>query len=230
VGSYDNRVYAFGVPVVMPLDINVDVGSIHFRGEIAEFYVLTSINSGATNSTITKAKLYYSSGTLTTDLTVSITRIATGLYRIPYTIPTDAPEGTYTLVIEANYITSTIEANGVSFKSFHLSATLTGWDAWLTEINDGVATIQTTEGTIQTTLNSINARITSIDGNTATIQTDIGTIKADVSTIDTESIPSIADTQKNQGTTQYVIAAISALAALGALGTMALILTKRKQT
>jgi len=233
IGSGDYRVYAFGVippPVVMPLDIQVDVGSIRFRGEIAEFYVLTSLKGSATDSTITKAMLYHSNGTANTDLSASITRIATGLYRIPYTIPADAPEGTYTLVIEANYITSEIEARGVSFKSFNLSPTLTGWNAWLVEIKDGLATIQTDTTTIQADLTAMNATITSIDGNVATIETDIGTIQTDVSTIDTESLPSIADTQTSQGTTLYVNIVLSALAAAGALGALALILRKRKQT
>jgi prefoldin subunit 5 len=190
IGSQDYRVYAFGVSqrVVVPLDIEVDVGSIHFRGEIAEFYVLTTLDGYAVDSTIARALLYYSNGTVKTTLHALVTRIAPGLYRIPYTIPADAPEGTYTLVVKALYITNVIVAHGVSFKSFQLSPTLTRWNAWLIEIKDGVATIQTDITTIKTNLNTINATISEIQGNIAAIETDIGTIKTDVNTINSKII------------------------------------------
>jgi len=247
------RVWA--LPLVDSLNINIDAGMTHFRGEIAEFYVLTSYRGTPINPTQTAATLYCPDGT-TTSLTPA--QVATGLHKISYTLPIDAPTGTYTLTVEASYQTNAKDLKGITLKSFQLSSTLTQWNAWLlaiqqdtatvktdigliklnltainanlTAINGNIATINTNIGTIKADVATINAKITSIDGNIATIETDVGTIKADISTIDTESIPSLIDTQTSQGTTLYVTTAISALAAAGALGTLALILRKRKLT
>ena len=78
-----------------PLDVEADVGSMHFKGEMAEFYVLVSQNGTPTNATLT-ADLYYN-GTLYANLTGLVQYVATGLYRIPYTIPCNASAGTYAL-------------------------------------------------------------------------------------------------------------------------------------
>ena len=82
-----------------PLDVEADVGSIHFNEEIADFYVLVSSEGTPTNATLT-AKLYYD-GALYANLTSLVQYVATGLYRIPYTIPCEASAGTYALVVNA---------------------------------------------------------------------------------------------------------------------------------
>jgi len=248
--------------VVDSLNVNIDAGSTHFRGEIAEFYVLTSYRGTPINPTQIILTLYRPDGTQTS---LTAQQVAKGLYKIPYTIPSNAPTGTYTLTVEASYQTNAKDLKGANLKSFQLSSTLTQWNAWLqtiqqdtttikadiatvktdigliklnltainaniTAIKGNVATITTDIGTIKADVTTIKAKVTSIDGNIATIETDVGTIKADISTIDTESIPSIADTQTSQGTTLNIATALAALAAIGALGTLALIFTKRKQT
>ena len=75
-----------------PLHVEVDVGSIHFNGEMADFYVLVSarysLSDTPTNATLT-AELYYN-GTLHANLTRLVQCVATGLYRIPYTIPNNS--------------------------------------------------------------------------------------------------------------------------------------------
>jgi len=245
----------WSIPLVDSLNINVDVGAIHFRGELAEYYLSTSYRGTPITATQTAATLYRPDGT-TTSLTT--TPVGTGLYKISYTLPSNAPTGTYTLTVEASYQTNAKDLKGTTLKSFELSPTLTNWNAWLqtiqqdtatiktdigfiklnltaingniTAIKGNIATIQTDIGTIKADVTTIKAKITSIEDNIATIQTDLGTVKADVSTIDTESIPSIADTQRSQGAPLYITTAFSVLAAAGALGTLALILRKRKPT
>jgi len=160
-----------------PLDVEVDVGSIHFKGEIADFYVLVSSSGTPTNATLT-ADLYYD-GTLYTNLTSLVQYVATGLYRIPYTIPCEASAGTYALVVNAY----TDAGAGTALKSFLLSQTLTGWNAWLTEIHNNVAIIKTDVGTIQVSLENIDTTITSINENIVTIETNIGIIETNVNNI-----------------------------------------------
>jgi flagellin-like hook-associated protein FlgL len=160
-----------------PLDVEADVGSIHFNGEIADFYVLVSSEGTPTNATLT-AILYYD-GAMYDNLTSLVQYVETGLYRIPYNIPGEASAGTYALVVNANYYT----VEGTTLKSFLLSQTLTGWNAWLTEIRNNVAIIKTDVGTIQVSLENVNATIVSIEENVVTIETDIGIIKTDINTL-----------------------------------------------
>lgn len=61
-----------------PLDVEADVGSIHFRGEIADF-ILVSLSGTPIDATLT-ADLYYE-GTLNANLTGLIQPVTTGLYR-----------------------------------------------------------------------------------------------------------------------------------------------------
>jgi len=72
---------------------------------------------------------------------------------------------------------------GTALKRFLLSQTLTGWNTWLTEIRNNVATIKTDVGTIQVFLENINATPISIDGNIVTIQIEIRIIKTDTGKI-----------------------------------------------
>ncbi len=168
------------------LEVEVDVGSIHFRGEMAEFYVLVSSMGEPVDATI-NALLYYSNGTLHEDLTSFVEHVATGLYRVPYTIPIDAPTGTYVLVSNASLFT----IKGSSLGSFLVSPTLT--DAWLVDIEDDIVTIKTDISTIKVSLESINAKIEDIidmlpfkKEKVAVIDTDIGAVRADLADINAE--------------------------------------------
>jgi hypothetical protein len=166
-----------------PLDIAINVGSLHFRGEIAEFYVETSFNGKPVDTTLDSAKLYWN-GTLKTDLTSSVEDIATGLYRIQYSIPADGSLGTYTLVAEANYTTVTIEAFGTSSSSFLISAGFTNQNAKLIDLQGKIGTIVIPDlGIIKANLTTISATLVSVEGKQATIQSDIGTLTADIDTI-----------------------------------------------
>ncbi|HKZ94431.1 MAG TPA: hypothetical protein VJ249_07620 [Candidatus Bathyarchaeia archaeon] len=170
-----------------PIDMEVNVGAIHFRGEIAEFYVKTAFGGNLVNGKIDVAKLYYSSGAASLDLTSSVQGIATGLFRIPYSIPGNASQGTYTLVVEAHYYADGVEAYGAASGSFLISPTLTSANAQLIDVNDQIGTIVIPDlGVIKVNLTSINARLVSVQGTEATIQSDIGTLKTTADAINAE--------------------------------------------
>jgi len=195
----ENGFFTSGI-LLNPLDVEVDVGSIHFRGEIAEFYILVSSMGRPVNASIS-ATLYYSNGTLHEDLSASKELIATGLYRVPYTIPLDAPAGTYILVVNADFCTR----KGVSLKSFLLSPTLTGLNAWLIDVHGDIATIKTDLVTIKVSLEAINTTLVSVEGNIVTIETDIGFIKTDLEVIKAR----ISATDGNIATIQTTLGTIN---------------------
>jgi prefoldin subunit 5 len=160
------------------LDVEADVGSIHFRGEMAEFYILVSYSGKPMDADIS-AMLYYN-GSLLANMTAFAEHVATGLYIIRYSIPMEALAGTYALVVNASHCTF----RGTALKSFLLSQTLTNWNAWIIDIQGNMAIIQTDIGTIKVSLEAINATLISIDGRIATIETDLGIIKTDISNIE----------------------------------------------
>ena len=157
------------------LEVKADVGSIYFRGELSEFYVSVS-RLGEPVDVEIDAKLYYS-GTIYTDLSSSVERIALGLYRVPYTIPSDASTGTYVLVVNAGLFT----LKGTTVRCFLLSPTLTIWDEtytpMLVDIKGETGTILTEIGYIEENLKAINATIVNINGTIVTIKTDVGKIE-----------------------------------------------------
>ena len=173
----------FTVIDVTPLNVSVDVGGIHFAGENVTFYVQITFKGAAVDATSINALLYKPDET-TEALTAQL--VVTGFYKTTYTVPGDAPTGTYALVIEASYTTSTVESHGTSFKSFLLSPTLTLWNALLVGINGTVGTIKTDVGLVEVKLDDINATLVSMEGNMAIISSTIGLIQTDVSTINAE--------------------------------------------
>jgi len=204
---YDNRTafaeVSFKVVDVTPLNVNVDVGAIHFRGEIAEFYVGTTFNGKFVDADINNATLCYREGTQSFNLTASVEHITTGLYRIPFTIPanpTDAPTGTYVLVVEGHYATEFVNSAGASFKSFLLSETLTGWNNLLVNINGTVGTIKTDIGLIKVKLDDINTTLTGLITTSAgeilaRIDSNVGEIYTKLDTINATLTGLIADNQ-----------------------------------
>lgn len=228
-----------------PLDVTVDVGSIHFKGETAQFSVLTASNGEAVDATGLKANLYYN-GNFIADLSGSEQQASTGYYTVTYDVPTDAQPGTYTLVVQAEYY----NALGTSLKSFQISPTLTAWNdqiAQITAIHDGIATVQnglanltlnltainatlagliqnngqvlatinTSVGTLSTKLDTINATIININGNTATVSSTLGNITTKLDGI-----------QSTATMTLYIASILSAIAVV--LAAIILIFMRKK--
>ncbi len=208
------------------LDIQVNVGTVHFRGEIAEFYVKTSLNGNAINATVWEAKLIFEGGMTQADLLPSLTEITAGLYRIDYAIPAGAVTGTYTLSVKASYRTGMTTATGHATASFIVSPTLTSQNNYITEVRDQIATIIVPDlGTIKANLDEINAKVVEIDGNVATIETDIGTMKTDVSNID-GIVTGVEGTTAN---TYWFSIIAAVLAAVGAVLAAIIVMTVRKK-
>ena len=220
-----------------PIDVTMDVGSIHFKGETAQFDILTASNGEAINATKMEASLYYG-GNLITDLSSSALQVATGYYTIPYDVPADAQPGTYTLVVKTEYY----NAKGTSLKSFQISPTLTAWNdsiAQITEIQNGVATVSNGITNIKLNLTAINATVAGLitsgkDEILAKIDTSLGTlttrldainatiteVKGNTVTISTalgEVKTTLSDTQSTATTTLYAASILSAIAVILAL-------------
>jgi PKD repeat protein len=165
----------------IPLDLTVDVGKVHFRGETAEFYILVSRAGQRFNASEVNANLYFNGSVIESFLMENITHITTGLYMIRYNIPITtiyAPSGTYTLVVDANYLSAGASLNllGTNLATFLLSSTLTGWDALLTEIDNEIATIIIPGiREIKANLALINATLVDIKGTLGIVNSALGT-------------------------------------------------------
>lgn len=170
-------------PETAQLDVNIDVGSLYFAGEQVQWYVMTTYQGILVTPTHINAIMQNPNGE-----SVSLTpqTISTGFCKVMYTLPQNAPSGTWTAIVEADYFTDSIQAYGTSFKTCLLSSTLSDLQMHVTAIEGSTATIQTALGTMQGT-------ITSINNNVATIRTDVGTVKLDISTIKTNTTPNAVD-------------------------------------
>jgi subtilisin family serine protease len=170
----------FTVVDVTPLDVKIDVGAMHFMGEIAEFYAQTTFKGQAVNANIISAVLYKPDGT-TEYLTAQ--QVTTGLYKIVYTILGNET-GTHTLVIAAGYVTDTVQAYGTSIKCFLVSQELTNTVLTIQKISADIVDILIPNlGTIKANLTAINARLISINGTVVWIQTSLGPAITDIRTI-----------------------------------------------
>ncbi len=189
------------------VNVQVKAGELHFQGETADFYILVSRLGEPVDANLT-ATLYHE-GELYENLTFSIEHVSRGFYRIPYTLPLNASEGVYVLIVKAEYLSF----NGVSFEDFLVSATLTGWNALLVNVNSNVGTLKTDSGMIKLTLNGINATLINIENETAFLNSTMGLISSDLSVINAKvtAINSTAATiQTNFGSIQLELKAINA--------------------
>ena len=177
-GSWDTA--GFDLYDYTPLCLDIDVGSTHFRGEIAEFYLLITHHGMRVDATGLSAELFLPDGTTQS---LSPTRVDTGLYKITFNIPTDAPTGTYTLLVDAERCEDHVDAHGSAIRSFLLSPTLTEWNAMLVAIQDDIAIIKTDIGTIKMNLTEIKAMISDVQDDIATLETEVGEIEVKLDTI-----------------------------------------------
>jgi len=220
----------FTVIDVTPLNTKIDVGPTHFRGESAEFYVRTSFKGVAVNATSISALLYKPNGTRES-LTVP-SPIATGFYKITYPIPEDAQNGTYALVVEADYTTSTIESHGTDFKAFLLSSTLAEELALIEDLGDEIENLKAEIATLNTTLNSLSETMTEelalteedLKTQITALNTTLNSLNEAITQLET-SINAITSTQ--EAFTPPLYAAV-VLALIAAVGTIITILLRRK--
>ncbi len=125
-----------------PLTVEVQFGSIYFRGEEAQGYAQISLD-GVPNQVQVQninASLIYE-GTNIASPTVSATDVV-GMYLIHYQIGGMAAAGTYELQVIATNDTH----SGVGMGGFQISGTLQGWDCTLISIDGKTADLMTRAG------------------------------------------------------------------------------------
>jgi hypothetical protein len=229
----------------MPLGVTAEVGSLHFKGETAEFTILTTDSGKPVNATSLEAKLYYN-GALISDLTSAIESMDSGFYRIPYNIPADAQPGEYTLLVKAEYY----GANGASIAKFNISPTLTAWNdqiAQITAIQNGIATVQNGVTNLSLNLTAINATLTGLEVSNgqvlATISTAVGPLSTKLDTINAKlgdfsgNTVTVSSTLGNitakldgiQSTATTTLYAASVLSAIAVVLAVAILLVLRKK-
>lgn len=180
----------FSVAKVTIIEVVVDIGSSYFPGESATFFAIARLRGAPYDlpAAAFSATVYGPDGVTAP---VTATKLATGLYKFTYTLPSTAPAGGYVAEVKVHYeVAPYTYARGFGIASFSVSPTLSRWDTLLstinarvTAINGTVATISTTLGAVRTTVDAINARIIAINGTVATIRTDVGVIRTDVAAI-----------------------------------------------
>jgi len=171
--------YRITAETLRPIEIQIEAGTIHFRGEIVDFHILVTDYGKAVDPETMYATLYFN-GTVHADLSAELERVSKGLYRVVYEIPVDAKTGAYLILVEAEYL----QVRGTSIESFQISSTLSGWNAYLTEIKDRIATIVIPSlNEIKVNLAAINGTLVNIKDNIATIETSLGTLKTDVANL-----------------------------------------------
>lgn len=246
-----NDTEATGVETVtvdfyMPLDVTAEVGSLHFKGETAEFTILTADSGKPVNATSLGAKLYFN-GVSISDLSSSVSIMDTGLYDVRYYIPSDAAPGEYTLLVKAEYY----GANGAGMAKFNISPTLSAWNdsmAQITAIHNDVATVSNGIANLTVNLTTINATLTGLIQSSngeilAKIDTTAGPLTAKLDTIDAKigdfngNTVTVSSTlgnitakldgiQSSSTTTLYAATALSAIAVILALAILVFVRKK----
>ena len=178
------------VPTVEKLDIRLDVGEIHFSGEIADVYVQISHEGVPINLTETiQLKLWYRNAAgeyLQSAIYAHL--LDSGLYVAEFEVPIGATSCCLVTSIDQYFEDINTLYRGASMDSFSLSPTLNGWNAYLQSISNDLVTIITDLGTIKMNLTSINANLSGliIDSKgeiLANIITALGTVRTDLQTI-----------------------------------------------
>ena len=205
-----------------PLEVIADVGELHFKGEIAEFYILVLRQGEPCNTSKINAILYHEGKEIKTFTTPDIKTIRTGLYRIEYHIPANATSGTYLIYVEAYLQIGDTQLKGATIKSFQISPTLSNnlneIKATLIEIKDGIGTINSTIGILKINLTEIKATLIEIKDGIGIINSTIGFLKADLTEINataTEVHGNLVKVQTTLGKVQDSLGTIQSIATYG---------------
>lgn len=129
------------------MDVSVDVGAMLFKGETAEFYILTSNDKVPIVANLTYA-LYGP-----TAVTGTLSTIANGVYKVSAAVPANATVGTYAIVVNATHVSDLYEGKGIGMKSFLVSSRLTS-------LNDDIGTLKTDVSSIKTSAAAANTAAT----------------------------------------------------------------------
>ena len=139
-------------------EVKIETGSLFFKGETCEFNMLITYLGIPVNVSEISAELYFD-GALYENLTEKIEAVTTGYYRISYVIPDNAENGTYTLIVRANYH----GAFGAGIKSFLISETFSNMHDAISDLKDYLINNITTEiGIIKGNLSDLTDRLNEV--------------------------------------------------------------------
>jgi hypothetical protein len=208
---------SYSITLSSALNVVIDVGSIYFPGEVAEFYVLSAQSGKPFNATSVTVKLFGPGGSWE-DLSPLITLIETGVYRLDYTLPGNSSPGSYALVANVSKDFSGVTYYGSDLRVFEVSGTFEQMNATLVGINDTLASISLDIGPVLLRLDQVNASLASLISNArgdilAAISTTSGTIvsRLDLLNVNLSSISNgIATISSSLGTIQVNLTAIGA--------------------
>lgn len=193
-----NKTVKVGAPTLLHVD--VETGPLYFRGESCEFNVLITYLGVPVDADEISAVLYFKGG-LYENLTGSIEVVTTGYYRISYIIPSDAENGTYTLIVRAKY-------NGIfgaDIKSFLVSETLSGMHDIIDNIKDYLMNNITNEfNTVKEDLSDLIDELNEVKNDLAGVQNEL----ANTTQTMNENFDAIKGGQNSMLTTFYLTSAV----------------------
>jgi len=175
------------------LHIEVDGTETLSRGDLAVFHLVTTYgNEGRVDANITSVLLYYKADTFE-NLTSEINRIDRGFFWLKYSVPSDAPAGTYTMLIDANYTINAIKVKTSAVKAVTVSTALTELNSRVRSVERDVLAIKATIEAIEPSIGNINVILTDMGERINTVETNIAAINSSITDIST-SVTGISGT------------------------------------
>jgi hypothetical protein len=175
---YDHEATTTVMVLKDPLNVHVEVGTLHFPGEIVNALIQIDVDGiPADVNTLTIA--LYKGETL--NRTLPFRRVDVGIYAANFVCPKD--EGDYFIraTVAKNYETFTLYGSATA--AFTMSATLNGFNARLIAIEGKVAKLITDVGELEFDVSKINTTVVSIDGRVVKLSSDVGSLTTDVDAI-----------------------------------------------
>jgi hypothetical protein len=126
------------------VDVAVSTGQVFVAGDKVDCYLMSSYNGKALDADWT-ASVYAPTAS---PVTLSVSKLSTGLYRGSLTLAANATAGTYTVMATASVNTTQYLGSGVGVASFTVSGTLKG-------LSTDMGTVKTDVGTVKTGVSDI---------------------------------------------------------------------------
>lgn len=161
-----------------PLNIALDVGSIHLPGEIVDVFAQVDVDGIISDATLSFD--LYKGESLVKSLPPN--QINTGMYFATFTCPSGAGDYFIRATAYKDY-GGMFTLYGSAVAGFTVNPTLSDLGASIIKLNSTVATLMTEVGQIKINLAAVEAKVVGIEGSIATISTTIGTIKTNVTNI-----------------------------------------------
>ena len=199
--------YTFDVIQVIIIEIDVSVGSVHFDGETVDLFVAARrygkpYDVDVSGFTVTVFRPDGASET------ASVTKLDTGLYKISYTLPADAPEGGYVVKVEVfAQVSDYVYARGYGIKSFSVSPTFNNWNEVLGGLNDKLDQMNSTLNDVSASLTDLASMISEqFESLSSLVSSGFSTLEADVENV----LSAIADLEGMVAdSTEAVLSAIA---------------------